>query len=64
MRRSYPTEFVFQLAALFVAVIAVHAVYVTTVRPRADVVLAERAAAIQSDPDYVEERSVWVIIRD
>ena len=64
MKRQYPVEFVFQLASLFVAVIVVHAVYVAIVRPRADVVLAERAAQMQIDPDYVPRRSVYVIVRD
>jgi len=64
MKKSYPGEFVYQAAALLVAVIVVHAVYVAVVRPQADTILALQAAAMQADPDYVQERSVWVIIRD
>ena len=64
MTRSYPLEFVFQVVALILASIIVHAVYVTVVRPKADVVLAERTARMQVDPDYVPDRSVWVIVRD
>jgi len=64
MTRSYPLEFVFQVVTLILASIIVHAVYVTVVRPKADVVLAERTARMQVDPDYVPERSVWVIVRD
>ncbi len=64
MKRSYPVEFVYQLASLILAVIFVHALYVAWIRPRADVILAEQAARMQIDKDYVQERSVYVIIRD
>lgn len=64
MKKHYPVEFVYQLASLLIAVIVVHAVYVTVVRPRADEVLAEQAARMQVEPDYVPERSVYVIVRD
>ena len=64
MKKTYPVEFVYQVLSLIVAVILVHAFYVAVVRPRADFILAEQAALMQADPDYVQERSVWVIIRD
>jgi biopolymer transport protein ExbB/TolQ len=64
MKRDYPIEFVFQVTSLIVAIILVHGLYVLVVRPQADTVLAEQAARMQVDPDYVQERSVWVIIRD
>jgi len=64
MHRAWPGEFLYQLVSLIVAAIAVHAVYVTVVRPRADLILAEQAVAMQSDPGYVAERSAWVIVRD
>ena len=63
MKNPY-SEFVFQLASLIVALILVHALYVTVVRPRADFILAEQAALMDAQPDYVQKRSVWVIIRD
>ena len=64
MRRNDSVDFVFQLASLVVALIVVHAIYVTVVRPKADLFLAEQAALMATDPDYVQERSVWVIVRD
>jgi len=64
MRGRESSDFLFQLVALAVAVIIVHAVYVTVVRPRADVNLAEQAAIADADPTAVQERSVWVILRD
>lgn len=64
MKRNYPVEFVYQALSLVVSLIVVHAFYVAVVRPRADVILAEQAALMQADSTYVQERSVWVIIRD
>ena len=64
MKRTYPVEFVFQAISLLVVVILVHALYVAIVRPRADAILAEQVANMEADPNYVQERSVWVIIRD
>jgi biopolymer transport protein ExbB/TolQ len=64
MRNGRPNEFIYQLAALLIAVIVVHGLYVTVVRPRAEVDLALETAQLQSDPGAVPERSVWIIIRD
>jgi hypothetical protein len=64
MRRTDSVDFVYQLAALVVALIIVHAFYVTVVRPRADAFSAEQAALMAADPEYVQQRSVWVIVRD
>jgi biopolymer transport protein ExbB/TolQ len=63
-RKNIPVEFVFQLFALIIAVIIVHAFYVSVVRPNAAQVIEEQAAAAAADPDYVKERSVWVLIKD
>jgi biopolymer transport protein ExbB/TolQ len=64
MRRNDSVDFVFQLASLVVALIVVHAIYVTVVRPKADLFLAEQEALMATDPEYVQERSGWVIVRD
>jgi len=64
MKKSYPVEFVYQTLSLIVAIILVHGIYVLVVRPQADAVLAQQRAMMASDPDYVAERSVWVIVRD
>ncbi|RLE27149.1 MAG: MotA/TolQ/ExbB proton channel family protein [Acidobacteria bacterium] len=62
--KKLPVEFLYQVASLIIAIIVVHAVYVTLVRPRADRILAEQTSLMEADPDYVQERSVWVIVRD
>lgn len=57
-------EFIYQLFALLVAIIIVHGIYVTLVRPNAAAISAQQQAEIVSNPDYIPERSVWIIIRD
>ena len=64
MRRNDSVDFVFQLASLVVALILVHAIYVTVVRPRADTFLAEQSALMAADPEFVQQQSAWVIIKD
>jgi biopolymer transport protein ExbB/TolQ len=64
MKRVYPTEFVVQVASLIVATTVVHAAYALDIRPTANAILAEQAVRMQSDPAYVQERSVYVIVRD
>lgn len=56
--------FVFQAASLLAAAVLVHIVYVTVVRPRSDSLLAAQQARMQVDPGYVQDRSLWVILRD
>ena len=63
MRRP-ATDFLFQTASLLVAALLVHSVYVTVVWPRSEAILASQAAHMQVDPTFVQERSIWVILRD
>ncbi len=64
MKKHIPTEFVFQMASLLIAVIFVHAFYVAVVRPNAAAIIEEQQIQIEENPDYVLERSFFVIIRD
>jgi len=63
-KKNIPIEFVFQLFALIIAIIIVHAFYVSIVRPNATEVLAAQAIEREANPDYVTERSTWVLIKD
>jgi biopolymer transport protein ExbB/TolQ len=63
-KKNIPVEFVYQLFALIIAVIVVHAFYVSIVRPNAAEVLAQQAIEAESNPDYVRDRSTWVLIKD
>ena len=64
MNKQLPVEFIFQLFSLIIAVIIVHAVYVSIIRPNATAILEEQAIQINANPDYVPERSAYVVIRD
>jgi biopolymer transport protein ExbB/TolQ len=64
MKKQLPLEFIYQLFSLIIAVIVVHTIYVSVVRPNAAAILEEQAININSDPNYVPERSTYVIIRD
>jgi biopolymer transport protein ExbB/TolQ len=63
-KKNIPVEFVYQLFALLIAVIIVHAFYVSIVRPNATEVLEQQAIEAENNPDYVRERSTWVLIKD
>ena len=63
-KANIPVEFVYQLFALIIAIIVVHAFYVSIVRPNATEVLEQQAIEAAADPDYIRERSTWVIIKD
>jgi len=63
-KRSMPSEFVFDLFALVVAVIIVHGIYVTSVRPQAAALLAQQAEQMRTNPEYVPERSLYIILKD
>jgi biopolymer transport protein ExbB/TolQ len=63
-KKNIPVEFVYQLFALLTAVIIVHAFYVSIVRPNATEVLEQQAIEAASNPDYIRERSTWVLVKD
>ena len=64
MKRQLPLEFIFQLFSLIISVIIVHAVYVSIIRPNAAAILEEQAIQINANPNYVPERSTYVVVRD
>ena len=63
-KKNIPVEFVFQLFALIIAIIVVHAFYVSVIRPNAVEIVAEQNRQAQLDPNYVRERRVSVLIKD
>ncbi len=62
--KSHRNEFLNELFALLAVIVLVHGVYVGLVRPRANAVLAAQQAAMANDPEYVPERSLYVIAKD
>lgn len=64
MKTRLSPEFTYQLFALLIAVIVVHAAYVGVIRPSANAQIAEQMALQAAGEDYVPERSLAVVIRD
>ena len=64
MQKNVPLEFIYQVFSLIIAVIIIHAIYVSIIRPGAREVLEQQAIEINSNPNYVPERSTYVVIRD
>ena len=52
-KKNIPVEFVYQLFALIIAIIVVHAFYVSIVRPNATEVMAQQTIEAAADPDYI-----------
>lgn len=64
MKKTIPIEFVYQVFSLLIAVIIVHAAYVVLVRPNADAFLQQEVARMNADAEYIQQRSLFVVIRD
>ena len=64
MKKNFPTEFVYQVFALLISFIIVHAVYVTLVRPAAANHQQQEAARLADDPTYITQDSFFVVIKD
>ena len=67
-KKNIPIEFVFQMFALIIAVIIVHAFYVSVVRPNAAQIIEqqnlEAKTAAEQGTEFVRDRSIWVLIKD
>ncbi|QIB66035.1 MotA/TolQ/ExbB proton channel family protein [Kineobactrum salinum] len=64
MKPRLSPEFTYQLFALLIAIIVVHAVYVGAIRPSADAQLQQQLALQAAGEDFVPERTLAVVIRD
>ena len=64
MKKTLPFEFVYQVIALALAVILVHLVYVTVVRPNADAILQAQQEQAEAGGAYIPQRSLYVVLRD
>ena len=64
MKHNPLSDFLYQLFALFVAFIIVHAVYVTVVRPNADAILEAQQLQQDSGENYEVQRSIFIVIKD
>ncbi|MGK0223904.1 MAG: biopolymer transport protein ExbB/TolQ [Limisphaerales bacterium] len=64
MKKQLPFELVYQVGALVISVMLVHLVYVTLIRPNADAILEQQAQLQASGQPYVQDRSLYVVLRD
>ena len=64
MKRGFPVELVYQVFSLLIAFILVHALYVSFIRPQATSFLEQEALLMQSNPEHVQQRSFFVVIKD
>ena len=64
MKKQLQFELVYQIGALLVSIILVHLVYVTLIRPNADAILQEQAELAASGEPFVQDRSLYVVLRD
>jgi biopolymer transport protein ExbB/TolQ len=62
--RKDTNELFYQLVALMIAIIVVHAVYVTVVRPNADTIITHAAEVAAAGGEYVVPRTFFVVIKD
>lgn len=64
MPKQLPYELIFQLFSLLIAFILVHGVYVTVVRPQAEAFTQAEQSRMAEDPQYVQQRNFYVVIKD
>ncbi|AMN45674.1 hypothetical protein ACG33_00840 [Steroidobacter denitrificans] len=61
-RFQYPSEFFVTLLALIVTILTIHALYVAWINPVGTQIVQEEQARMKVDPDYVPERSFFLVI--
>ena len=65
MNKRFTTSFFTQLLALVVAILLVHTMYETVIRPHANAILEERNQAIENRVEgYEVKRSIYVTLKD
>lgn len=64
MKQGLFSEALYQIAALIIAVIVVHAAYVAVIRPNAELLQEQQNLLQQTDENFVPERSLYIILRD
>ena len=64
MKQGLLSEALYQICALIIAVIVVHAAYVAVIRPNADLIQEQQTILQQADENFVPERSVYIIMKD
>ncbi len=63
-KNAHTIEFLYQLGALIMITIIIHACYASMIRPRADAHLKKEREVMLQDEGYIQERNFFVLIRD
>lgn len=64
MKRNTGSDFLFQIFALLLSVIIVHAIYVSFIRPQANAILEDQFARQAAGEPFIAQRSMFVVLRD
>jgi len=64
MKQKYLSEVIYQIFALIIVVIVVHAIYVAVIRPNADIIQQQQTMQQEADENYVPDRSMYIVLRD
>ena len=64
MKTRYPKELLFSLGSLLLAIVVIQSIWSFWVRPNAQAVLTAQYEQMRKDPNYVPERSMFVIMKD
>lgn len=64
MKKNFQTELVYSIFSLLIAFILVHSIYVTLIRPQARAFTETETANLMADPQYVQQQSFFVVIKD
>ncbi len=64
MKDRFLSDLLFQGVSLLIAIVVVHLVYVTTVLPQAEAIMAAQRAAQAAGEDFEVSQSLWIILKD
>lgn len=64
MPRRVPLELFYQIFSLLTAFVLVHGAFVTVIRPEAERFLVQEQQLVAQDPDYVQQRNFFVVLKD
>ncbi len=63
-KQFLPVELIYQISSLLIAFVMIHGVYVTIIRPKAEVFQQQETIAIAENSQYVQQRNFYVVIKD
>lgn len=64
MQTKFSSEFMYQVFSLILALIVVHTIYLTLIRPNANILLEQQIAKEEAGEPYVAVRSFYIVIKD